>query len=297
MLRLVRNRGYDASREHFDSRRCTCSKGLVEVKTIKVLPLALLGVVVGIVISLALIFTRTLPVQASAEAAGIDNLYIFFLGFSGIIFGIVLLFLLVSVYRFRARPNDEREGDNVHGITWLEVVWTVIPFVIVVLCAIGGLMVLRSGDVEAQARTSGQQIHVLGYQFGWKYDYLNQDINLKDQQTLVLPVNEPVIFEITSADVIHSFWVPAWRMQMNATPGQTNEVSATPTTIGTYDLVCAYLCGVGHTGMNSSLPESIIPKVRVVSKADFDAWIVQQKAAAAKAAESATEQTTTGSAG
>ncbi|MCX6412878.1 MAG: cytochrome c oxidase subunit II [Actinobacteria bacterium] len=267
------------------------------MKTIKVLPLAILGVVVGIVISVILIFTRTLPVQASAEAAGIDNLYIFFLGFSGIIFGIVVLFLLVSVFRFRARPNDEREGDNVHGITWLEVVWTVIPFVIVVLCAIGGLIVLRSGDVEAQARTKGQQIHVLGYQFGWKYAYLNQDIDLKDQQTLVLPVNEPVIFELESNDVIHSFWVPAWRMQMNATPGQVNETSTTPTKIGTFEVVCAYLCGVGHTGMNTSLPGSIIPKVQVVSKSDFDAWITQQKAEAAKAAESSSAETTTGSAG
>jgi cytochrome c oxidase subunit 2 len=297
MLHVVRNRGYDAIREQFGSSRRACSKGLAEVKTIKVLPLALLGTAVGIVISLVLIFTRTLPVQASAEADDIDNLYIFFLAFSGIIFGIVVLFLLVSIYRFRARPNDEREGENVHGITWLEVVWTVIPFVIVVLCAIGGLMVLRSGDVEAQARTSGQQIHVLGYQFGWKYSYLNQGIDLKDQQTLVLPVNEPVIFELESSDVIHSFWVPAWRMQMNATPGQINEVSATPTKIGSFEIICAYLCGVGHTNMNSALPGSIIPKVQVVSKSDFDAWVSKQKAEAAKAAESTSAQMTTGSAG
>ena len=223
------------------------------MKTIKVLPLALLGTAVGIVISLVLIFTRTLPVQASAEANDIDNLYIFFLGFSGIIFGIVVLFLLVAVFRFRARPNDEREGDNVHGITWLE--------------------------------------------FGWKYAYLNQGIDLKDQQTLVLPVNEPVIFELESNDVIHSFWVPAWRMQMNATPGQVNEVSTTPTKIGSFEIICAYLCGVGHTNMNSALPGSTIPKVQVVSKSDFDAWVTQQKAEAAKAAESSSAQTTTGSAG
>ena len=267
------------------------------MKTIKVLPLAILGVVVGIVISLLLIVLRTLPVQASAQAPSIDNLYIFFLGFSGIIFGIVVLFLLVSVFRFRARPNDDRDGDNVHGITWLEVVWTVIPFVIVVLCAIGGLTVLKSGDVEAQARTSGQRIHVVAYQWGWNYDYLNQDINLKGQAALVLPVNEPVVFELNTKDVIHSFWVPAWRMQMNATPGQTNKISTTPNRIGTYEIVCAYLCGVGHTGMNSELPGSIVPKIRVVSLADFTSWTAQQKADAAKAAESTSAQMTTGGAG
>lgn len=263
------------------------------MKNLKVLPLAIVGTVLGAVVSVLLIVFVTLPEQASEQAVDIDNIYLYMLGFSGIIFGIVTLFIVVAIYRFRARPNDTREGPPMHGITWLEVVWTLIPFVIVVTCAAGGWWVLNKGDVEAQARANGQQIHIVGYQFGWKYDYLNGNIDLKEQSELVLPVNEPVIFELSTLDVIHSFWVPSWRMQMNATPGQINETSITPTKIGTYEIVCAFLCGVGHTGMNSALEGSIIPRVRVVSRADFEKWIAERKIEAAKQAEEATVQTTT----
>ena len=265
------------------------------MKPIKVLLLAILGTLVGAIVSAVLIVTVTLPVQASVQAVAIDNLYVYMLGFSGVIFGIVTLFLIVSVFRFRARPNDTREGANVHGITWLEVVWTIIPFIIVTACAYGGWVVLIDGDVEGQARTSGQVVHIEAYQFGWKYDYLAKNVDLKQQADLVLPVGEAVFFELTTKDVIHSFWVPAWRMQMNATPGQVNTTSTTPSKVGTYEIVCAFLCGVGHTGMNSSIEGSIIPRVRVVTRAEFDTWVAEQKAAAEQQGETATTQTTDGS--
>ena len=75
------------------------------------------------------------PVAASAQAKNVDDLYSFFLAFSGIIFGIVVLVMLVAVYRFRANPGDHRDGSNLHGVTWLEVVWTAIPYVIVLAVA------------------------------------------------------------------------------------------------------------------------------------------------------------------
>jgi cytochrome c oxidase subunit 2 len=262
------------------------------LKNLKILPLAIIGTVVGAIISVLLIVTRTLPIRASEQADNIDYLYIFFLAFSGIIFGIVTLFLLVAVYRFRARPNDQREGKNVYGNTGLEIVWTVIPFVIVVACVIGGWYVLAKDDVYAAGETSGQKIHIIGYQFGWKFDYLNEEIALKEETELVVPVGQPIAFELTSNDVMHAFWVPAWRFQMSTLPTQTNYASVTPSKVGTYDVVCAYLCGVGHTGMNSAVEGSIIPKVRVVSQADFDAWVAERKAAAAQEAEQA-DQTTT----
>ncbi|MFM8612145.1 MAG: cytochrome c oxidase subunit II [Actinomycetota bacterium] len=258
----------------------------------KVLPLAIIGTVIGVVISVLLIVSRTLPVRASEQAANIDYLYVFFLAFSGIIFAIVTLFLLVAVYRFRARPNDQREGKNVHGITWLEVLWTAIPFVIVLACGVAGWYVLAKDDVYAAGAKEGQKIHIVGYQFGWKFDYLNADIALTEQDELVVPVGEPIAFDLTSNDVMHAFWVPAWRFQMSALPTQTNYASVTPSKIGTYDVVCAYLCGVGHTGMNSAVEGSIIPKVRVVSAADFETWVAERKAEAAQEAEQA-DQTTT----
>ncbi len=249
------------------------------MKNLKVLPLVIIGTVLGVVLSGILIATRTLPEAASAQAGPVDDLYSFFLGFSGIIFGIVVLVMLVAVYRFRANPGDHRDGSNLHGITWLEIVWTAIPFVIVLAVALLSWSVLNEANVSGAAEKSGQRIHVTGYQFGWKFTYLNAGMDIKDSPDLVVPVDEPILFEITTMDVMHSFWVPAWRIQMSATPAQVNTVTVTPTKIGSYDLVCAFLCGSGHTQMNSAVTGGLVKKVRVVSQADFAKWAADTKAA------------------
>ncbi|MGI9117455.1 MAG: cytochrome c oxidase subunit II [Gaiellales bacterium] len=250
---------------------------------LKVLPLAIIGTVVGAIVGVVLVVLRTLPVAASAQAANVDRLYEAFLWFSGIIFGVVVIFLVVSVFRFRARPNDTRDGSNIHGITWLEIVWTAIPFVLVLAVAFVSWNVLNSDNVSGAAEKSGQRIHITGYQFGWKFTYLNEGIGIKDSPDLVVPVGQPIAFDITTMDVMHSFWVPAWRMQMSATPAQTNYTSTTPTKIGTYEVVCAFLCGIGHTQMNSAVTGGLVSKVRVVSQADFDKWVAETKAKAAAA--------------
>lgn len=251
------------------------------MKSLNVLSLSILGTIVGAIIGVILIVLRTLPVAASEQAADIDNLYAAFLWFSGIIFGIVVLVMLVAVFRFRARPNDTRDGSNLHGITWLEIVWTVIPFILVLAVAFFSWTILNGDNVSSAAQKSGQRIHITGYQFGWKYTYLNDGIGIKDSPDLVVPVNVPIAFDITTMDVMHSFWVPAWRMQMGATPAQTNYASITPSKIGEFDIVCAFLCGVGHTQMNSAVEGGLVTKVRVVSQADFDKWIAKTKAEAA----------------
>ena len=251
------------------------------MKNLNVLPLAILGTVVGAIIGGVLVVLRTLPPSASAQAGDIDQLYAAFLFVSGIIFGIVVLVMLVAIFRFRARPNDTRDGSNLHGITWLEVLWTVIPFILVLAVAFVSWPLLNKDNVSGAAEKSGQRIHITAYQFGWKFTYLNAGLNIKDSPDLVVPVNEPIAFDITTMDVMHSFWVPAWRMQMAATPAQTNYTSATPTQIGDYDIVCAFLCGIGHTQMNSAVAGGLVKKVRVVSKADFDAWVAKTQAKAA----------------
>lgn len=246
--------------------------------------LVVIGVLLGAVVSVLLIVLRTLPSQSSEQAIRVDGIYIYMLGFSGIIFGIVMLFLIYSVVKFRAQPGDKRDGPPEHGNTRLEIIWTLIPFLIVVSCGVGGWWVLDRNDVTAEARTSGQEVRVIGYQYGWKYDYPAYD--LVDQDELVLPVDEPTAFELNSIDVIHSWWVPDWRIQMNTTPGQTNYTSVTPTETGSFAVVCSYLCGAGHTSMNSEVEGSIIPRVRVVTKPEFDQWIAERQAEAA--AEAAT---------
>lgn len=258
------------------------------MKNVRVLPLALISTVVGLVISAILIATATLPERASTQAENVDLLYFYFLGFSGIIFAICTIFLLVAIFRFRARPNDEREGKPVHGITWLEVLWTSIPFAIVVSCAALGWYVLDVDDVKAEAQAGGQVVNIDGYQFGWRYDYMNEEIKLDDETQLVLPVGVPVYFTLHSDDVMHSFWVPEWRMQMSTLPTQTNEMSVTPSKTGEYPVVCAYLCGPGHTSMNTEVEGSIIPRIRVVTQEEFDAWVAERKQAIAAEASAAT---------
>lgn len=243
----------------------------------KVLPLAIIGTVLGVILAVVLIVTRTLPEQASHQSIAIDNLYIFTLVFSGIIFAIVALFLLVAVYRFRANPGDHRDGANIHGITWLEILWTAIPFVIVLICAFAGWMVLNRDNVKGAALERGEVIHIQAYQFGWKYSY--QGHGVRDNPQLVVPIDTPILFDITTMDVMHSFWVPAWRIQMGATPAQVNQTTVTPTKLGEFEIVCAFLCGDGHTQMNSAVEGGLVTKVKVVSRADFDAWLAEQKAA------------------
>ena len=249
------------------------------MKSLKVLPLAIIGTVLGLIIAAVLIVTRTLPVQASEQATAIDNLYIFTLVFSGIIFAIVVLLVLVAIYRYRANPGDHRDGANLHGITWLEVVWTAIPLLIVLTCAFAGWYVLNADNVKGAALERGEVIHIKAYQFGWKYSY--QGHGVRDNQDLVVPVDTPILFDITTMDVMHAFWVPAWRMQMGATPAQVNQITVTPTKLGEYEIVCAYLCGDGHTQMNSAVEGGLVSKVRVVTRADFDAWLAEQQKAKA----------------
>jgi cytochrome c oxidase subunit 2 len=248
---------------------------------VRFLPLLLISTAVGVVVSVFLIVLRTLPPQASEQAQRVDAIYIYMLGFSGIIFGIVVIFMLAAVWKFRARPGDTREGPPEHGNTRLEIVWTAIPFLIVVSCGIFGWWVLDRNDVYAQGQASGQEVRVIGYQYGWKYDYPAYD--LAEQDELVIPVDEPVAIELESLDVIHSWWVPAWRVQMNTTPGQTNYTSVTATQTGSFDVVCTYLCGAGHTSMNSAVEGSIVPEVRVVTKPEFEQWIAERQAEAAAA--------------
>jgi cytochrome c oxidase subunit II len=115
-------------------------------------------------------------------------------------------------------------------------------------------------------------IEVTGVQFAWTFTY--PDIEVEGGQPLttgelVVPVDRTIRFEITSQDVIHSFWVPEWRMKQDAVEGITTETTVTPTELGTFPIVCTELCGLGHATMRS--------QARVLSRADFDAWVEEQQ--------------------
>ncbi len=209
-----------------------------------------------------------MPVEASTRAVAVDRLFRVMLGVAAVIFFLVEGALLYSVIRFRRRPGDETDAVPVQSNRALEIAWTLIPAVIVVVIGVYAFRVLT--DIEAAA-PDPLVVNVHSRQFSWLFDYPQAGVTSTE---LHLPVNIPVRFMITSDDVIHSFWVPDFRAKRDATPGEVSELVMTPDRIGVFPIRCAELCGPGHAAMGLS------SQVVVQSQADFDAWLAQTKSAA-----------------
>ena len=125
------------------------------------------------------------------------------------------------------------------------------------------------------------RVNVTGQQFAWTYEYPQSDGKPIKSSQLYLPKDRPVRFFVKALDVIHDFWVPAFRMKVDAVPGIETKYRITPNRLGTYPVVCAELCGLGHSVMRST--------ARVVTPADFDKWMAEQKAPAQAAGGGAAE--------
>ena len=159
------------------------------------------------------------------------------------VFVLVMTIAIYSVVRFRAKPGDMGDGPPIHGNTRLEVIWVTIPFLMVTALAVYGWIVLD--DIEAKAQDQ-MVVHVTGQQFTWTFEYPGERVRSEE---LVLPVDRPVEFRIRTNDVLHSFWVPEFRLKSDAVPGLTTKIRLTPTEVGGYQVVCAELCGIGHATM------------------------------------------------
>ena len=217
--------------------------------------------VVGIVIVLAIDW---FPTQASTASEQIDTLWDVLLIASVPIFVLVMSVALYSVFAFRAQPGDLSDGKPIHGNTRLEVIWVTIPFILVSALAVYGWIVLD--DIEAK-QSDPLVVNVTGQQFAWRFDYPD-DGKVKSTE-LVLPVERDVEFRVNTDDVLHDFWVPEFRLKTDAVPGLTTEIHLRPSHVGEYDVVCAELCGIGHSTMRGV--------VRVVEPREFDAWLAQEQ--------------------
>ena len=199
-----------------------------------------------------------LPEVASTRGDLMQQLFNFLLGAATVVFVLVEGLLVYSVIRFRRRSGDEGQGAAIHGNTALEVFWTAIPALLVVVIAVYSFRVLSESEAAAE---EPMIVEVIGRQFAWEFRYPELGLVSSD---LHLPVAEPVRFEITSDDVIHSFWVPNFLAKRDATPGQISEFSVTPNEVGIYPVRCAELCGPGHAAM--------VSQVIVESPEEFQAW-------------------------
>jgi cytochrome c oxidase subunit II len=183
--------------------------------------------------------------QASTAAPKIDTLLDVMIVLSSFVFSIVMVMLGYSVWRWRARPGDESDGAPIHGNTRLEIAWTVIPTVIVLFGAIYSWVVLA--DIEAR-EDDRMVVDVYGQQFEWHFNYPEEGVTSRE---LHVPVDRQVEFRLHALDVIHSFWVPEWRIKKDAVPGTTTRIYVTPDKTGNYTLVCTELCGIGHSTMRA----------------------------------------------
>jgi cytochrome c oxidase subunit II len=229
---------------------------------VQMLIIGLIASVIGVGVALLIDW---FPIAASKQSHKVDTLYDVLLIVSVPIFVLVEVVVLFSVWKFRMRPGEElKDGPPIHGNTRLEIIWTALPAILLVgLCAYA-YAVLH--DIEkAQANT--MKIGVTGEQFAWTFTYPHAGKPITSPQ-LYLPKGRPIEFDIRSKDVIHSFFVPAFRIKQDAVPGITTHTRTTPDRIGVYPLICAELCGIGHAVMRQN--------VHVVAPARFNQWLAGQ---------------------
>ena len=232
-----------------------------------VLQMVAIGVLFGLVSGGVAYFIPWLPDAASREADAIDTVYWIVAVICALIFALVAGVTIYAAWRFRAAPDDEDDGSPIHGHTGLEIGWTAIPTVLVTaMSVVSGIALIDIEDIPDKHRT----IKVTAQQFAWSFEYEGLD---RTEGELVLKENEPVQLVLTSKDVIHSFWVPEFRMKQDAVPGVETKTVITPTKVGQYDVICTELCGLGHAGMRS--------RARVLSAADYEAWLAGQDEEAA----------------
>jgi cytochrome c oxidase subunit 2 len=228
-------------------------------------------VVLTVVIAVPMTLIHWDGTQASAEASKIDTLLNVMIVLSSFVYAIVLVMLGYCIWKYRVKPGDEGDGEPIHGNTKLEITWTVIPTVIVVFGAIYSWIVLA--DIETKA-SDALRVNATAQQYKWTFNYPLASGKEVTSNKLVVPEGRQLDLHLTALDVIHSFWVPEWRIKRDLVPAGPggndidNVVEVTPDRLGTYTVVCTELCGYGHSTMRAA--------VEVVPQSEFDAWLKRQ---------------------
>jgi cytochrome c oxidase subunit 2 len=217
--------------------------------------------------------TPSIFAPASTPAFEIRDLSLLVLGISAVIFVVVAGMALYTILRFRNRPGDERqEPPQVYGSTQIELAWTVVPFLIVVVLFLVTARYIYG--IERRAMPEGAiEATIVGNQWWWEIRY--PKLGIVTANELHVPVSDPTkptptFITLQSADVIHSFWVPQLAGKMDVVPNKTNRVWIDPQTPGTYVGQCAEYCGTQHAWM--------LLEVVVHPRDEFDRWVAAQQA-------------------
>jgi cytochrome c oxidase subunit 2 len=236
-------------------------------------PLVLIALLAGCMIP---------PEPETKEAESVFTLYNIIFAMGVVVFVAIEGFIVYAIFRYRRR--DDTLPHQLHGNNFVEILWTAIPTVIVLILFTLNLFTLNT--VNATSESPGVNVEVDGFQWQWGFHYLDGDDNPDNDVSLIgtpgeppvlrLPVGEPIHLTLISKDVIHSFFVPSFLVKRDVIPfpeGQEpNHLEFTITNPGTYAGHCAEFCGTGHANMLFS--------VEAMSRADFDKWISDQKSQA-----------------
>jgi cytochrome c oxidase subunit II len=217
-----------------------------------------------------------MPAVAAEPAQQVDLLFRFLAATGSALAIFVVGYLVYFAIEFRVRPNDPPDaiGVQVHDNHTLEFWWTVIPTLFVVLLSIFSVIIWR--EITFPSSSNPLVAEAIGHQ--WYFTFRLPNVHGEITNEIHVPVNQPLQLNTTSADVIHSFWVPAFRLKIDMVPGMINTIRFTPTKIGRYPIVCAEFCGTEHGMMNANVP-GIDGKPNpgaqffvVDSPSDFQAW-------------------------
>ena len=212
--------------------------------------------------------TWWLPDQSSTVAGPIDDLFYLILWITSAVF--VLVFVALVWFMFRYRYKEGRRAVYTHGNNRLEIAWTVIPALILVFLGFISNSVWSDIKIDVPSAESSLVVDVRPRQFQWDIRYAGADgkFETEDDITTInqlhVPVDKSVLLNMTAQDVIHSFFVPEFRMKQDAVPGMVTRFWFTATDTGGYEIACAELCGLGHYRMRGF--------VTVHSAADFEKW-------------------------
>ena len=237
------------------------------MRDVPILKLLAVIVVLSIVTSVIMLIPDWNGVQASAEADDIDRLLDIAIVLSSFVFSVVMVMLGYCILRWRAKPGDESDGEPIHGNTRLEIAWTAIPTVIVAF--LGVISWITLDDIEAK-EPDALDVTVTAQQFEWDFAYDEAGVASEEMH---VPVGRQLNLKLRALDVLHSFWVPEWRLKRDLVPGAPgasidDEVVVTPNKEGTFSVICTEFCGTGHATM----------RVRVVVESEqaFEKWLSEQ---------------------
>jgi cytochrome c oxidase subunit 2 len=210
-----------------------------------------------------------LPKDVSAHGKDIDSLFYFILALTGIVFIATEMLLFWFVWKYDAAARGDQKATYIHGSHTLEVIWTIIPAVLMLFLAI--YQMNAWADMKMRRPVMKPTVEVVARQFEWRLRYPGRDGDLGTPDDLFLvndlhvPADEDILIQLKSMDVLHSFFLPNLRVKQDAVPGMKIPVWFKATELGQYDLVCAELCGWGHYKMKG--------RITIESREDFDAWL------------------------